>query len=92
MKLHAYEAEQSADFSETFHPIELKSEILYLFKHIFWGAARRTNPTVRQFFKGSIWRDIPIRITFLRIVDITADHTSPFFHLDLQMMLIERFT
>jgi hypothetical protein len=57
--------------------------MLNLLKHIFGGAAHRTNPTFRKFIKRCVRGDIPVRIALFGIVNITADITFPFFHLDL---------
>ena len=56
---------------------------LSLFKHIFGSAAHRANPTIRNFIKGCVRRNVPIGITLFWIVDITADVTFIFFHLFL---------
>ena len=55
--------------------------MLNLFKHIFWSAAHRADPFVREFVKGCVWRDITVGIALFRIVNITTDFTFPFLHL-----------
>jgi hypothetical protein len=64
-------------------PTGMESLDLNLFKHVFGSAAHRANPTVREFIKGCVRGDISIGITLFRIVNITADVTFPFLHLDL---------
>jgi len=64
---------------------------LHLFKHIFGGAAHGTDPIVREFIEGCIGWDIPIGIPFFWIVNITADNTFPFFHLNLLVGLFSIF-
>jgi len=57
---------------------------LNLFKHIFFSAAHRADPSIREFFKGGIGRNITIGIAFFWIINITANFTLPFFHLSLR--------
>jgi hypothetical protein len=56
---------------------------LNLFKHIFGGAAHRTDPTVGKLIERGIGGYIPIGIALCRIIDIATDLTFPFFHLHL---------
>jgi len=56
--------------------------MLSLFKHIFGSAAYGADPTFREFIKGCVRGDISIRIALFRIVNITADITFPFLHLE----------
>jgi hypothetical protein len=65
--------------------------MLNLFKHIFGSAAHGADPTVREFIKGCVRGDIPIRVALFGIVNITADITFPFFHLNLQNDAIGSF-
>jgi hypothetical protein len=55
------------------------------FKHIFGGAAYGADPTVKEFIKGGLRRDVilPTALALFRIVYITTDITFIFVHLYL---------
>jgi hypothetical protein len=56
---------------------------LNFFKHIFGSAAHGANPVVGKFVKRCIGRNIPVRIAFSRIINVTTDFALPFLHLNL---------
>jgi hypothetical protein len=50
------------------------------FKHILGSATERADPVLREFFKRGVGRDVIVRITLFRIVDITTHITFVLFH------------
>jgi hypothetical protein len=50
------------------------------FKHILGSAAERADPVLREFFKRGVGRDVIVRVTLFRIVDITTDTAFVLFH------------
>ena len=57
------------------------------FKFFFSHAAEWTHPVFRQVFKGGTRRDAAVFVAFCRIVYISANDTSVFFHLSFFLMI-----
>ncbi len=55
------------------------------------GAADWADPTVWKFFIGGFRRDITIRVSLFRIVDVTTDFALPFFHVNLLSVINPKF-
>ena len=57
---------------------------LNLLEHILGGATGGTDPIVRKFIERGAWGDPGVRVALFWIVDITADRTFVFFHINLR--------
>jgi hypothetical protein len=76
MLAHFYKVKNPALFK--------KDTALNLLEHVFGGAAGGANPVVRDFRERGVRRNPSILVALLRIVDITANRTFVFIHIDLQ--------
>ncbi len=59
---------------------EGEAKRLFHFKHIFGGSAQGADPIIGKFFERRVGRNVIVRITLFRIVDVTTDRAFVFLH------------
>ncbi len=51
--------------------------LFYLLKHVLWDTTNGTKPSIRQFLKGGPRLNTSLRVSFLRIINISASNAFP---------------